>query len=138
MSLKRKNTKVGSVRGRGGALTFLRNSSASGLGTFSFLKTEDFVDDCRIFLVASEPVYIAISPLVCNSDGHGSWAIPILNSPLLLTELSSKRDPRKMYLLLFLTVLIVATASFIANGREHSFLIRILELFIISPLFVYQ
>lgn len=28
----------------------------------------------------------------------------------------------------------VATAYFIANGREHSFLIRILELFVISSL----
>lgn len=54
----------------------------------------------------------------------------------MLTELSSK--PEKVCLLLFHIVLNVATPYLIASGQEHSFFIRILELFIISPLFVYQ
>lgn len=52
-------------------------------------------------------------------------------APLLLTELSSKPEPEKAYLLLSPIVWIVVALYLIANGQEHSFLIRVPESFII-------
>lgn len=81
--------------GSGRDAAFFRNSSASGRGDSSFSKTEDFVGDHRVFLVASDTVSISIGPFL-----HLKWKRELSHSqfeaPLLLTELSSKSGPRKV------------------------------------------
>lgn len=128
--------KEGVEFGAGAERLIFRYNSATGRGPHSFLKAEILVCG-HVFPVAWESVYISIGLLLAPKMAQGVKPLQF-GLKLLFCWQPSEPKPGKAHLLLLPIVLNVVTPYLIANGQKHSFLIRILELFIISPLFVYQ